>query len=158
MEYLQLKLRDLQRKEIAGYIVRARLPRFEDKEPSIQKYARMAKSHAKSTYISLLTDDTGQEMCTIPDLLENISESQIRKQVASLNKNKSTTFNNIPTRILVENSDIFSPFIADIYNNSKFKSEFPPTLKLADITPIYKKSDRTIGDNYRPVSILPPIS
>ena len=69
MEYLQLKLRDLQRKEIAGYIVRARLPRFEDKEPSIQKYARMAKSHAKSTYISLLTDDTGQEMCTIPDLL-----------------------------------------------------------------------------------------
>ena len=69
VEYLQLKLRDLQRKEIAGYIVRARLPRFEDKEPSIQKYARMAKSRAKSTYISLLTDDTGQEMCTIPDLL-----------------------------------------------------------------------------------------
>ena len=29
LEFLQLKLRDLQRKEIAGYIVRARLPRFE---------------------------------------------------------------------------------------------------------------------------------
>ena len=43
LEYLQLRLRDLQRKEIAGYIVRARLPRFEDKEPSIRKYARMAK-------------------------------------------------------------------------------------------------------------------
>ena len=89
---------------------------------------------------------------------ENISESEIRKKIALLNKKKPTTFNNIPTRILVENSDIISPFITDIYNNYKSKSEFPPTLKLADITPVHKKSDRTIDDNYRPVSILPPIS
>ena len=60
---------------------------------------------------------------------ENISESKIQTQIASLNKKKHTTFNNIPIRILVENSDILSPFITDIYNNSKSKSEFPPTLK-----------------------------
>ena len=89
---------------------------------------------------------------------ENISEPMVQKQIASLNKKKPTTFNNIPTRILVENSDIISPFITNIYNNCKYKSEFPPTLKLADITPVHKKSDRTIDDNYRPVSILPSIS
>ena len=89
---------------------------------------------------------------------ENINESMVQNQIASLNKKKPTTFNNIPTRILVENSDIISPFITNIYNDSKSKSEFPPTLKLADITPAHKKSDRTIDDNYRPVSILPPIS
>ena len=82
----------------------------------------------------------------------------VQKQIASLNKKKPTTFKNIPTRILVENSDIISPFITDIYNDSKSKSEFPSSLKLADITPAHKKSDRTIDDNYRPVSILPPIS
>ena len=91
-------------------------------------------------------------------LFENITESMVQKQIASLNKNKPTTFNNIPPRILVENSDIISPFITNIYNNSKSNSEFPPTLKLADITPAHKKCDRTIDDNYRPVSILPPIS
>ena len=89
---------------------------------------------------------------------ENVSESVVKKQINSLNKKKPTTFGNIPTRILVENSDIISPFLTDIYNNSKSKSEFPPTLKLADITPAHKKSDRTIEDNFRPVSILPPIS
>ena len=58
----------------------------------------------------------------------------------------------------MENSDIISSFITGIYNNSKPKLEFPPTLKLADITPAHKKGDRTIYDNYRSVSILPPIS
>ena len=38
------------------------------------------------------------------------------------------------------------------------KLEFPPTLKLADITPAHKKGDRTIYDNSRHASILPPIS
>ena len=81
----------------------------------------------------------------------------LQKQIASLNTKKPTTFNNIPTRILVENSDIISPFITDIYNNSKVKLEFPTTLKLADISPTHKKGDRTIHDDYRPLSILPPI-
>ena len=88
---------------------------------------------------------------------ENVSESMVQKQIASLNKTKPTTFNNIPTRILIENSDIISQFIMDIYKNSNAKLEFPPTLKLADITPAHKKGDRTIYD-YRSVSILPSIS
>ena len=56
---------------------------------------------------------------------KNVSVSEMMKQINSLDKRKTTTFNNIPTRILVENSDIISPFITDIYNESKSKSEFP---------------------------------
>ena len=74
---------------------------------------------------------------------EDISESSVQKQMASLNKKKPSTFNNIPAKILVENSDIISPFITKIYNISKFKSEFPPTLKLAQILPQHIK--RVIG-------------
>ena len=51
------------------------------------------------------------------------------KQINSLDKRKTTTFNNIPTEILVENSDIISPFITDIYE-SKSKSEFPNLLDI----------------------------
>ena len=69
LEYLQLKLRDFQRKQVDGYIVRARLPRFEDKEPSIQKYAALAKSRAKSSYISVLKNDLGVEQYTHDELL-----------------------------------------------------------------------------------------
>ena len=89
---------------------------------------------------------------------DDVSDTVIKDKINSLDKRKPTTFNNIPTRILVENCDIISPFITDIYNNSKTKSEFPATLKLADITPAHKKGERTIEDNYRPVSILSSIS
>ena len=89
---------------------------------------------------------------------ETVTNAIIKDKISSLNKKKPTTFNNIPTRILVDNCDIISPFITDIYNTSKSKSEFPSTLKLADITPAYKKGERTTEDNYRPVSILPSIS
>ena len=35
---------------------------------------------------------------------------------------------------------------------------FPQSLKLADITPVYKKSDRNLVLNYRPISALPTMS
>ena len=88
----------------------------------------------------------------------NVDQSFISDKINSLDKKKSTTFNNIPTKILVENEDIISPFITEMYNQSNCKSNFPKSLKLADVTPAHKKEDRTKKDNYRNVSILPPIS
>ena len=36
--------------------------------------------------------------------------------------------------------------------------KYPGNLKLADISPIYKKLKKSLVDNYRPVSILPTVS
>ena len=38
------------------------------------------------------------------------------------------------------------------------KMYFPSKLKLADITPVYKKKDPTLIENYRPVSVLHSVS
>ena len=38
------------------------------------------------------------------------------------------------------------------------KQNFPQNLKLADITPVYKKKDPILAENYRPVSVLPSVS
>ena len=43
-------------------------------------------------------------------------------------------------------------------NDSIEKSDFPQSLKLADITPVYKKNDPLDKTNYRPVTILPVVS
>ena len=87
-----------------------------------------------------------------------VDESVINDVIDSLDKKKPTTHKNIPTRVLVENKDIISPFVTNIYNESIQKANFPNRLKLADVTPTFKKEDRTVKGNYRNVSILPPIS
>ena len=45
-----------------------------------------------------------------------------------------------------------------LINNCLTKGVFPDDLKLADITPIFKKKDSLNKENYRPVSILPHLS
>ena len=75
-----------------------------------------------------------------------------------MNINKPTTFNNIPPKMLVENSEICSTHISKIYNDSVFNHMFPNALQNADITPAHKKDETTKKDNYRPISILPSVS
>ena len=46
----------------------------------------------------------------------DVSSHDIKKLIGALDKQKSSTFNNIPIKILIENSDIVSPVISSIYN------------------------------------------
>ena len=62
-----------------------------------------------------------------------------------------------PTNIK-KNADIFADILLARFNDSVEKSNFPSSLKKANITPVFKKGDRNSKDNYRPVSILPNIS
>ena len=64
----------------------------------------------------------------------------------------------IPTKIIKENADIFADILLARFNDSVEKSNFPSTLKKANIMPVFKRGDRNSKDNYRPVSILPNIS
>ena len=86
------------------------------------------------------------------------NEAGILNKINNHNSKKTATFNNIPAKFLVANSDIISPVITKINNNAKSNSDCPDPLKMADITPIHKKDETTLKDNYRPVSILPSIS
>ena len=71
---------------------------------------------------------------------------------------KNGTFKNIPTRRLKDVSDIFSPILANIWNEEILLYKiFPENLKLADVSPIFKKKDKTFVGNYRPVSVLPTV-
>ena len=48
--------------------------------------------------------------------------------------------------------------ISLIANLSFSTGSFPDNLKIANVTPIFKKDDRTICNNYRPISLLSNIS
>ena len=80
------------------------------------------------------------------------------KEIINLNDSKACPIESIPTKILKENYDIFGPKIVIDYNSSINTGIFPKNQKLADISPIFKDTDKHIKGNYRPVSILPALS
>ena len=88
-----------------------------------------------------------------------VNEENIQREILDLNSKKPGTFGNIPTKMLKSSSDICNVALQNIWNSEILgKLYFPNKLKLADITPVYKKKDPTLVENYRPVSVLPSVS
>ena len=85
-----------------------------------------------------------------------VNEENIQWEILYLNSKKTGTFGNIPAKILKNFSDICNVVLQNICNSEILgKLYFPSKLKLADITPVYKKKDPTLVESYRPVSMLP---
>ena len=88
-----------------------------------------------------------------------VNSSDIALEIRKLKTNKAGTFMNIPVKDLKQAVEIISEPLMKIWNEEMVKNKkFPSKLKLADITPIFKKLERILVDNYRPVSVLPVVS
>ena len=91
-----------------------------------------------------------------------MDHESILKEIVNLNNKKNGTFKNIPTRqgcTVKDVSDVCSLVLTNIWNEEiLLNKNFLENLKLADVTAILKKKDKTFVDNYRPVSVLPTVS
>ena len=88
----------------------------------------------------------------------HITKEDVIKEIKNLDALKALQEDDIPTEIITENSDIFSNFIYQSFNNMIDVCIFPISLKLGNITPVYKEGPKNSKENYRPVSIWPNIS
>ena len=88
----------------------------------------------------------------------HITKEDVIKEIKNLDALKAQQEDDIPTKIITENSDIFSNFIYQSFNNMIDVCIFPISLKLGNITPVYKEGPKNSKENYRPVSIWPNIS
>ena len=79
-------------------------------------------------------------------------------EIENLNSRKASQQNDIPVKVLKGNSGICSYILYHNFNNSVFSNKLPKYLKKADITPVFKKDEKFMKTNYRPVSILRTIS
>ena len=77
----------------------------------------------------------------------------VLKIVNTLDTAKASQQSDIPTKILKQNSDYFAQYFYENINQCISKSISPSDLKLADVTPVYKKKSKNSKGNYRPVSI-----
>ena len=85
-------------------------------------------------------------------------KEDILREIKNLKANKATQNTDIPIKLIKENSGIFADFIFENLNDSISHSVFPSALKLANITPVYKKDSKSKKDHYRPINALPNIS
>lgn len=76
-----------------------------------------------------------------------------------LENNKPSGFDNIPVKFLKTGCLEVSVILSAIINDMMCQGVFPPQLKTAVITPIYKKKgEENNARNYHPISILPSIA
>ena len=66
----------------------------------------------------------------------------ILKEIKMLQSNKATQNTDIPTKLIKDNADIFAEFIFISLNKCIEQSVFPSKLKLANITPVHKKTQK----------------
>ena len=61
----------------------------------------------------------------------------------------------IPIKLIKKTSHVIATHLSKYYNILMNAGIFPDSLKIGKITPIYKKGDNELIDNYRPISTLP---
>ena len=76
----------------------------------------------------------------------------------SVNSNKDTGLDLIPTRFLKDGAKYITTPLTHILNLSLSAGQIPAELKTANITPIHKKQSKTEAGNYSPISILSIVS
>ena len=73
-------------------------------------------------------------------------------------KRKGSYHSIILFKFLKQFCDSYLPIITKIINESITEGTFPSELKLAEVTPVFKKLDCMNKENYRPVSLLSHMS
>ena len=86
-----------------------------------------------------------------------VTEEEVMDFLCSLDIKKSHGYDNLPARLLIDAASFICKPLTYIFNLSLKTGTFPEALKVAKVTPIYKKGPKTDPGNYRPISVLPII-
>ena len=88
-------------------------------------------------------------------LLSNVitSEREISALLSSVDINKACGPDGFSNKIIKICADGITKVFTDLVNLSLLSGVFPDDWKQADVTPIFKKDDRQLKSNYRPVSL-----
>ena len=73
--------------------------------------------------------------------LKEVSSKEVKKVIKSFNRKKPAISSYIPVKVLIDSVDTYLPIFTDIINNSIRNDTFHEELKLAEVTPLFKKGD-----------------
>ena len=86
--------------------------------------------------------------------LKTVSENKGLQILKQLKSKKSFGHDGISSQVLKIGAKILVIPLTYIINTSILTGKFPTNWKIAKVTPLYKKGDKKVLKNYRPVSLL----
>ena len=88
----------------------------------------------------------------------DITTQGTAKLLNGLNIHKASGPDLISTRFLKETADVIAPLLQVIFKASLNTGEVPSDWRIANISPIFKKGDRCLPQNYQPISLTSTVS
>ncbi|XP_055371582.1 uncharacterized protein LOC129605695 [Condylostylus longicornis] len=89
---------------------------------------------------------------------EPFTASEIHKLIVGLKSSNSKSSDLLSSNVLKEISFLIVDVLCHIFNSSVYTGNFPNDLKTAVVIPLFKKGNTLDPGNYRPISILSPLS
>ena len=86
----------------------------------------------------------------MPFFIGPVNIKEIENIISSLQENKSSGPNSLPSKILKTSKKQLSVPLAHLINLAFEIGNFPEILKTAKVIPIFKKGDQQDYNNYRP--------
>ena len=99
--------------------------------------------------------DTDDE-CVIVDLPSSkfeFSENGIKKLLVTLKPNKAAGPDKLRPLVLKQTRDQIAPILQVIFTKSYETGQVPKDWKTANVAPVFKKGEKFLPINYRPVSL-----
>jgi len=86
--------------------------------------------------------------------LRQVTIDEVLTVLKSINHKKATGLDSINPRLLKAASEPLAAPLTDLFNRCIQENTFPTSFKSSRMTPVFKKGDKKVCSNYRPVSIL----
>ena len=80
--------------------------------------------------------------------------AEISKIISHLDTKKATGPDEVSVRIIKTLNHLISPILSSLINDCFQAGLYPDYLKAAQVTPLYKGGDKSLPENYRPISVL----
>ena len=100
------------------------------------------------SYVDMCIECITDPLVTVDDVMTVISQFN----------NSAAGHDGLPASIMKKLSNDYAIPLTHCINMSVIQGDFPDTLKIAKVIPIYKGDDEQMVQNYRPISILPLFS
>lgn len=138
------------------------IPSLLDPVTNVLLHEDKAKANLLNNYFCSIStiDDSNHDPPDLPlrtdSLLQNIviSEQDIKDILLNLQTGKACGDDIISHEMLKSTAETICKPLSILFNYSLRMCKFPCTWKIARVMPLFKKDDKSIPSNYRPISLL----